>query len=156
MRERMSWDELVKAYPDSWVILDNVVFTDAEHCMFVESGEFVENVNEEIVGDKWATLSNSVIVYTGDRRIRAITSPCKRMSWSDIEKEFPDMWVVLKDEKHVDDDDMNINVVSGIVMCSASDYQIDEFWAAVKHYKLGYYVNRTSDDYPFAFIGVTL
>lgn len=160
MRERMSWDELVKTYPDSWVVLDNVVFTDSSYCNLVESGDFIETVSLKEAALKWRELQNSnsklVIAYTGDKHVRALMAPCSRMQWDALEKEYPDMWVVLKDAEHKHNNPMNPNILSGIVMCSATDDQIDSFWAFTDDRDLKYYVIRTSDNFPCAFVGVTL
>lgn len=160
MRERMSWDELVKAYPDSWVVLDNVVFTDSSYCNLIESGDFIETVSLKEAALKWRELQNSnnklVIAYTGDKHVHALMSPCSRMQWDELEKNYPDMWVVLKDAEHEDNDPKNPNIESGIVMCSATDEQIDAFWLFSDEPDLKYYVIRTSDNFPVVFSGVTL
>ena len=159
MRDRMSWNELVKTYPDSWVVLNNVTFADNEHCMFVESGEFVKTVSAKDAADVWENMlkdsNGNVLVFTGNRHVRALTKPCSRMQWDDIEREFPDMWVALLNAEHVNNDKLNANIVSGIVVCSALDDQIDDFWAVCDDYNDAYYVMRTSDNFPTAFVGLT-
>lgn len=148
MKERMSWDELVKVYPDSC------------YCNLVESGDFIETVSLKDAADVWESMlkdsNDNVLAFTGNHHVRALTKPCTRMLWDDIEREFPDMWVALLNAEHVNNDRLNANIVSGIVVCSALDDQVDDFWAVCDDYNDAYYVMRTSDNFPTAFVGITV
>ena len=66
----------------------------------------------------------------------ALTMP--RLTWDEIEKQYPDQWVAIKDAE-MDGAD----IISGEVVAAMPDREMRKF--RISHFDSGYVFTRTSD-----------
>ena len=76
----------------------------------------------------------------------------QRLTWEQIQAEYPDQWVALADVKYMDDD--GINVESAVVVCAMDDCDYAEKRLALMRAGKEYDYERTADTR--GFVGVMI
>ena len=73
----------------------------------------------------------------------------KRMTWDEMVKKYPDMWVAIKDAK-MDGAD----ILSGVLIAVKPDEEIDSF--EIENWGKGYEYRRTSEGFWSGSIGSSI
>lgn len=64
MPKRMTWDEMVKEYPDQWVVLDDVKYISEEDDINIESALVIQVVPDELADDTRLKNNRKGLRYT--------------------------------------------------------------------------------------------